>query len=276
MSIKIDLLPGYINLQRWFKNWLLIASLALLLTGTTLYLLYHQGQETLRVTRENQESVETNAARAEKTEADKAAAETAAAPIETNVQFLVDAGKTGAERAALMDLVRRYVYAGAVVSSLDMSDGQNVTINATVRDPEEYLRFVYKLREGSATYNGPLFAANPRTQSVVPSGIPGGPNLLFSDPVSAPGEPARAYQYPLNITATGALRYPVTVPSEGGAAAGAAAGGATPGGAPPGAIPGGSSSSSSPSSSSPSSGSSGGSPPGATTSPSASPTPPSR
>lgn len=255
MSIKIDLLPGYINLQRWFKNWLLIAALALLATGTTLYLIYYKSQQTLEVTRQNLASVEANAKLTEDTDNAQKAAEAAAAPVESNVQFLVNAGKTGAERAAMMDLARRYIYSGAVVSSLDMSDGQNVAISATVRDPEEYLRFVYKLREGSATYDGPLFAANPRTQSVVPSGIPGGPNLQFVDPTPEQGRPARAYQYPLTVTATGALRYPVTIPSETGAAAGAA-GGAAPGGAPPGSAPPGSSPSGSSSSTS-------GPPPGA-------------
>lgn len=218
MSIKIDLLPGYINLQRWFKNWLLIALAALLLTGAALYLLYYQGQQTLEVTKKDLENIEPFAKRAEETERTTTAAQAEAAPIEANVKFLVSAGKTGAERAALIDLVRRYIYSGAVVSLIDMSDGQNVTVNATVRDPEEYLRFVLALREGSATNNGLLFAADPRTQSVVPSGIGGFPNSQFIEPQPLPGQPARTYQYPLSVTAVGKLKDPVVVPSEAAAA----------------------------------------------------------
>ncbi len=235
MSIKIDLLPGYISLQRWFKRWIAIALAALLITAGILYILWYKTDEEMKVAQTEYEGLAANETAANNAESARAAAESAAQPIETVVDFIVNAGKTGPERAALIDLTRRYIYADAVVSSIDMSDGLNANLTYAVRDEQEYARSLLVLRRGSVDEGGVLFKGTPTA-----SGVPGGPNPRFIVTPPLPGDPATIIPYPLPITATGVLKDPVVVPSEPGAAPAAGAGGApgdgaTMGGGSPGA-----------------------------------------
>ncbi|HEX8235108.1 MAG TPA: hypothetical protein VF600_04065 [Abditibacteriaceae bacterium] len=236
MSVKIDLLPGYVGLRRWFKR-LSYGALALVAaTAAILFLLYRQGQQTLEVYQQNLANIQPIAEAAERAQAATTASTEAAAPVDAAVTFMVRAGKTGPERAALIDLVRRYIYGGAVVSSIDMSDGQTVKINATVATPQDYAQFLLALRRGSASNpGGQLFAQDPRSNAVTASGIPGGPNERFILPVAST-EPT-IVTLPLSIASNGTLKDRIEVPVEpGGAPAGAAQGGAGfPGGPPPGA-----------------------------------------
>lgn len=229
MSIKIDLLPGYLNLQRWFRNWIWISLAALLLTAGVLYILWYGGEETLKVARQDYENLAAAEQATQTAESKRDAAQSAAQPIETVVDFIVNAGKTGPERAALIDLARRYIYAGAVVSAIDMSDGQNANFNYTVRDEQEYAQSLLALRNGSVDNGGVLFKENP-TQ-ITATGVPGGPNPAFIAPPPLPGEPARVIPYPLQIGATGPLKDPVVIPPEPGTAAAAPAAGAAGAGA---------------------------------------------
>lgn len=221
MSIKIDLLPGYISLQRWFKRWLAIALAALLLTAGILYILWYKGNEEMKVAQTEYEGLQANEDAANKAESARAAAESEAQPIESVVDFIVNAGKTGPERAALIDLTRRYIYSGAVVSSIDMSDGLNANLTYAVRDEQEYARSLLVLRRGSVDEGGVLFKGTPTA-----SGVPGGPNARFIVTPPLPGDPATIIPYPLPITATGALKDPIVIPAEPGAAPAAGAGGA--------------------------------------------------
>jgi hypothetical protein len=249
MSVKIDLLPGYVGLRRWFKRLSYGAAGLVALVALVLFLFYRQSEQTLAVKLQDLENIRPIADQARATQTAIETATNEAKPIETAVTFMVNASKTGPERAALIDLVRRYIYGGAVVSSIDISDGQTVKINASVATPEEYARFLLSLRQGSASNGGVLFANDPRSNAVNASGIPGGPNETFVLP-TASTEPT-IIRYPLSIAATGSLKSPISIPTETGPAA-------------PGAAPG---SPTSPGQSSP------GPPPSVTPAPSGTPTP---
>jgi hypothetical protein len=233
MAIKIDLLPAYVGLRRWFKRALIASAALVAAIGAILFLLHYKGQQQLAKLNQELQGVETNARATEAAETAKTAAETAAAPLQAFSDFVVAAGKTGAERAALLDMVRRYIYGGAVVSAIDISNGQTVRLSATMTTPDDYARFLLNLRRGSASNGGPLFAAEPRTNSVRSTGVPGGPTRAFVAP--GPGPTARTIQFPLQISAEGTLKDPVVVPTETGAGGSAAPGGG-PGG-PPGGPP---------------------------------------
>jgi hypothetical protein len=231
MSVKIDLLPGYVGLRRWFKR-LSYGALALVAaTAAILFLLYRQGQQTLEVYEQNRDAIEPLALAAEAAQTATDTAIRESGPKEAAVTFMVKAGKTGTERAALIDLVRRYIYGGAVVSSIDLSDGQTAKINATVATPRDYAQFLLALRSGSASNGGWLFAQDPRSNAVTASGIPGGPNERFILPVAST-EPT-IVSLPLSVASNGTLKDRIEVPVEpGGASTQAAPGG--PGGPPPG------------------------------------------
>jgi len=232
MAIQIDLLPKYVGYRRWFKRLLVVSFLLVGLTAAILYALYFQGQEALETLKTNQATME---ARAQLTTAAQGAAKAAtdaAGPIQGAVNFFVDAGKTGPERAALLDLLRRYIYDGAVVSTIDISDGQNVSITCTVRNPDEYARFLLNLRRATAP-DGPLFDTLPGGQ-----GIPGFGNEKAAtgqapqtpanaQPGAATGgaNPTQPIVFPYTINVKAKLKNPIVIPVE-------------PGGAPPAKTPG--------------------------------------
>lgn len=231
MAIKIDLLPGYVGLRRVRKaiSW----SAAFLIGGTAgvLFLVYYKGQQQLDVLNTNLESVEANASAAEKAQKAATAATTDAAPVATLVEFLTAASRTGAERAALLDLTSHYIYNGAVINSIDLSDGTKAVINATVKTPEDYKTLLLTLRQGSKTNGGLLFAEDAKTSMVTASGVEGFPKGRAPGVVT-PGEQPIKIEFPLSINIVGVLLNPVKLPVEpGGAGAAPAEGG--PQGAPP-------------------------------------------
>jgi len=242
MAIRIDLLPRYVALKRWFKR---IMAVCLMLVGAfaaILFVIYYREQLRLATLRTNLANVKVFA---DKTDAAKTAADAAIAqaqPLQSSVNFLVDAGRSGPERAAQLDLIRRYIYNGAVVGTLDLSDGKTAKFSGMVRTPDDYARFVLNLRRGT-TPTGILFATLP-----VSSGISGWPNRSGGATTTTPGQPAppvtpvpapgqpqtgvppldtiKYIVFPNNITASGDLRDPVTVPIPPGETAAAAAPGA--------------------------------------------------
>lgn len=114
----------------------------------------------------------------------------------------------------------KYIYRNSSVTLVDVSDGLNVTINATVRDPEEYALFLQSLRRST----GVLFASNPTIAGV--NGFANGA-VPFVSPALEPGEPPTVMVYPINLVATGILLNPVKLPADpvGGAPVAGAAGG---------------------------------------------------
>jgi hypothetical protein len=240
MAIKIDLLPGYVGLRRSFKRVLAVCAGLVTLVMAVLAVLYYRDYQRLEKLKQDVENIEVFAKRTEAAEGAATAATTEAAPIKASVDFMADASKTGPERAAVVDLVRRYVYSGAVVSTLDLSDGQNAKFTATVRSPDDYARFVLALRKGSKEELGPLFEGLP-----VANGVPGFPNNRpFPLPQTISYTP-QPIVFPLRVDATGKLQNALTVPVEPGAAPAAAPGGPEgmgpdgmgPGGMPPDAPP---------------------------------------
>jgi hypothetical protein len=212
MAIKIDLLPGYVGLRRVFRNLLWAVVVLVGSVAGILFLVYYKNQQDLSRIAQSLENVKANADAATAAEGATTAANNEAAPYETVVKFLVAAGKTGPERAALLDLVGRQIYGGAVVSAIDLADGANAKINATVGTTEDYARLVLELRRGSATNGGSVFAADPRTNQVVPSGVPGFPAAPFRIP--EPGAQPEIIRFPLPVSITGVLLNPVVLPAE--------------------------------------------------------------
>ena len=218
MSIKIDLMPRYVALQKRFRNllWLALA----LIAGTTavLAVLHFRGENQLAVMRAQGEAAKRVAAMTTAAQAAQSAAESAAVPVQTYVKYVVDVGQTGAQRAALLDLVRRYISPDAVISQIDMSDGQNAKITATLRSPDDYARFLLNLRAGSATRGGALFADDNRSYAVLPqNSLPGtGFTPRFATPLLT--TVPQIVTYPITMTVVGKLKDPIVVPSEPGVA----------------------------------------------------------
>lgn len=236
MSIKIDLLPGYVGLRRWFRRLLWISAALLSSVATVLFVYYYKDKQQLEKVTIEYENLAENERIAQKATADAAAATSAAAPLETTVKFFVDAGQTGVKRAALLDLVSRYIYGpsgdrvtdpanyGAVITSIDVSDGKTLKMAATVPSTRVYADFLLNLRRGSATYpypNGTLFAADPKTNSVLPSGISGFPPTQQTVPERGFEPQPIPLVIPVNITGT--LKTEIVVPTEPGGAGAAAA-----------------------------------------------------
>ena len=201
MSIKIDLLPGYVPLRRTFRRVLGGLGLLFLIVAASIGLIYMADERRLEKLRADVEAIEPFATKATETqaEADRIIAETV--PVKSVVDFMADASKTGPERAAALDLMRRYVYAGAVVSEIDMSTGTAATIRATVRTPDEYARMLYALRNGSAEENGPLFTGLP-----VGTGVPGFPEGRLIERPQGPIYTPTAIEFPLAVTLQGNLK----------------------------------------------------------------------
>lgn len=238
LSPKIDLLPPYVRMRERFRLLLKIVPLVLLLVALALGFAYWQMTSNVRLVNEAYAALEDRETKTKAAEAATATANTKTAPLLSAVKFMVDAGKTGPERAVLINIIRNYIYSGADVESIDVTDGRTVKIVARVETPDEYANFLYRLRQGSISNSGVLFAADPKTSAVTVAGVtvPGGNNPSFIRP--APGFEPVPVIYPLTVTAIGLLKDPIVVPSEGGSGATAAAAAGAGVGAMPG-MPGG-------------------------------------
>ena len=239
MAIKIDLLPGHVKQRRTLQLAIAASALALVLVGTGLAIAYDIKQKELQTAQRNLEIVTVVAQQTTTAEGVKTAADTAAAPIGDTIAFMLAAGKSGPQRAALLNQVRQYIYVDTVVKSIDLSDGKQAVIVGSVKDPNEYARFLFNLRRagpppaGAATTDaGPLFA-----QAPVAAGVKGfGSGAEVFVPPAQRTDQAVIIRYPLDVTAQGPLKYPIPVIPDPVAAAGGAAGG--PDGAAPGGEPG--------------------------------------
>ncbi|MDF2439118.1 MAG: hypothetical protein JWN98_102 [Abditibacteriota bacterium] len=220
MAIKIDLLPGYVGLRRWFKRVVLACLAVVGLVASVLYLLYYRDQQRLLALQADLTSIRQVESLTKAADTAKAAAEAEAAPIKLVVDFLADTGKTGPERAALLDLTRRYIYERAVISAIDLSDGASVRLTAAVESPDDYSRLLLALRKGAAQDQGPLFANYPTG-----TGVPGFPEGRPIPPPTNVSYVPQPLPFPLRIQASGALKNPVVVPAEPGTAPAAMAGG---------------------------------------------------
>lgn len=229
MAIRIDLLPRYVGLRKWFKR-ILAACLALVgIFAVVLFALYYRDQLRLQTLKTNLENVRLIAQKTDDANAAAATAVGKAKPLQDTVNFFVDASRTGSQRAALLDLVRRYIYEGAVINTLDMSDGQTLKYSATVRTPDEFARLLNNFRRGTQP-TGVLFSelpsglgilGYPRRSAVTEKGKDGAAKDGTAQPAGATGdtgnqenigETLRYIQFPNKIDGAGKLRQPLTIP----------------------------------------------------------------
>jgi hypothetical protein len=243
MAIRIDLLPRYVGLRRLQRYLLLGSVTAVIAFAAILSALYYREYLRLQTLKENRDAYEKIAKAAEDAQKEAETKTAEAKPFQDNVNFFVDASRTGAERAALLDTIHRYIYQGAVISLVDLSDGQNLKFTAAVKTPDEYANFLNNLRRGTAPV-GILFADLPSGAGILGypnqsgTNAPAGQNGQPAQPAQ-PGQPANTtptlsvgFQvYPNTINAAGKLREPIVIPIAPGEAAPAPAAG--PNGPPP-------------------------------------------
>lgn len=209
MAIKINLLPQSYALEKTRNRWIAGMATLLGLTGLSIGLLYASDKKQLEKHKADAEAFRLVATQTGTANTAKDAAESAAASIKSVVDFMADASKTGPERAAFIDLMRRYIFKGAVISALDVSSGTDAKITATVRNPDEYARFLLALRQGAADPNatdpeakkGKVFDGAPVASGVrgFPEGriLPRAPEITdFPTPIV----------YPIKVDAQGRLK----------------------------------------------------------------------
>ncbi|WP_123580370.1 hypothetical protein [Abditibacterium utsteinense] len=245
MAIKIDLLPGYVKLRKDLRNSITACIVATGAIAGVLLMVLQQRKLDLQTVEANRVVAAGVAAQATAATTAKANTDAKAAPLINAVSFMAAASKTGPQRAALLNLVRQYIYEDAIVSSIDVSDGQKVVIKATVRNPDEYARFLLNLRRASDTQGGTLFKGLPVASG--PGGFANGA-VPFVRPSGDGSGQAVPIIYPVSVSAEGVLLNPVQIPPDpvGGSATGApGASGSFPGSGgsggfpgPPGSMPG--------------------------------------
>lgn len=246
MAIKINLLPQSYALEKRRNQWIAGMAGLLGLTGLGIGLLYLSDQKLLEKVKTDIATIQPIATRTTTVQGEAQAATNEATPVRNVVDFMADASKTGPERAAFLDLTRRYIYENALVSDIDVSNGRDFKMTATVRSPDEYYRFLLALRQGYEGYSGGgnargagrLFETRPNA-----SGVPGFPEGRRIGPTLNFGNQPIPDVLAFKVDAAGTLRNDATnprnsllfVPQEptGTAVSGVAgAAGGAPGGAP--------------------------------------------
>jgi hypothetical protein len=201
MAIKINLLPQSYDLKRKRARVGIGMGALLGLTALSIGLIYASDKKQLEKVTADEAAVKIVETQTTTAETATQAAESEAAPVKGVVAFMADASKTGAERAALLDLMRRYIYGGAVVSDLDLSNGTDAKIAATVRTPDEYARLLLSLRRGALPGLGQVFDGAPGA-----SGVPGFPEGRPLPPEGALTYTPTPITFPFRIDAAGRLK----------------------------------------------------------------------
>jgi hypothetical protein len=222
MPVRINLLPKYVLLKKYFQ-WALIACVAgSLIWVLALALIYANTQVQLKTLEASIANVDANATATQNSQKAKKTADDAKAPIDADVKFILAASQSGAQRSSLLAQFNHYIYPGSVVSQIDLSDGKTAVIQGMVKTPDDYARFITNLRQGTAP-TGTIFSKLP----VGTNGVPGYPKVK-SDTTT--GENKSSTQltmvvFPLTVEAKGELLNPVTVPVAPGVTAAANTGG---------------------------------------------------
>lgn len=219
MAIKIDLLPGYVKLTKKFRFTITAAIVGLALWTGGLLLTYHSKQLELKTAEQNRDVVKVLADQTTAVTTATSNTLAATAGYDAFNQFALASTKSGSERAALLNLISRYINERSVVKSIDVSDGTNVIIVATVSSPDQYIQFLLDLRKA----RGVVFATDPRLTTTGVGGFGNGyqPTVL---PQPEAGSAPVIINYPITLTAQTTLLNPIVVPPDptGGAVAGAA------------------------------------------------------
>ncbi len=219
MATKIDLLPGYVKWTKRFHYTIAGAIVGLCLWTGGLILVYHSKQLELQTAEQNRDAAKivADAAGAAQTATTTAIGNAGAYTAANN--FFLASTKSGSQRAALLNLITRYIDVNSVVKSIDISDGSKVTILATVTTPDENVQFLRQLRNAT----GVLFVTNPKLTTSVGGFGNGAQPLIVPQP--APGSPSIVINYPITLQAEGTLITPLTAaPDPGGGAAAPATG----------------------------------------------------
>lgn len=211
MAIKIDLLPGYVKLKRDLHRSIAACVVAAGAIAGILLMVLQQRKLDLQTAVANQNIAAIVAGKADTARGEKERYLSASAPLTTAVSFMAAASKTGPQRAALLHLIRQAIDFDAIVSSIDVSDGQNVFIKATVRDPAEYARFVINLRRASDAQGGALFKGLPTASG--PGGFANGAVPFLRPKGDGTGQ-ALVINYPVNVSAQGVLLNPILLPPD--------------------------------------------------------------
>lgn len=227
MSLKIDLLPEYVRLEKILKRAISGCIVGLGVVAAILAVLYQQRVLERQTALADLEGIKPRADEARKADTAATAATTAAAPQQSAIDFMTAAAASGPKRAALMHLIRQYISDEALVESMDISDGQTLKMVVTVKDPKRYAEFLLNLRRGADVNGGPLFKGLPTAAGV--GGFANGA-VPFIEPAPVVGGPPRVVILPIKAAVEGKLLNPVVLPPDP-AGAPAAAPGAE--GAPP-------------------------------------------
>lgn len=227
MAIKIDLLPGYVGLTKVFRRVVTLSLLFLGLLLAGLSLVYHSKQLELRTAQENLRVAQNLETQTTTAQTAITSANSTRSGYDAANNFMLASSKTGSERSALVNLISKYIYENSVVKSIDVTDGKNVTIVATVTTPEEYANFLSRLRRAT----GVLFASDARLSGV--GGFASGATPLIVPQPEAGTGPV-VVNYPITLTASAVLLNPIQVPTDPVSGAAPATPGAlgAPGGAP--------------------------------------------
>jgi hypothetical protein len=228
MAIQIDLLPGYVKLKRQLHRSIAACIVVTGIIASVLLTVLQQKKLDLQTMETDRDTWKAVASKTDAATAGATAAEGSTAPIAASVGFMTGSLKTGPQRAALLNLVSKYINEDTIVDSIDISNGTSVTINATVQNPDQYAVFLLNLRRAAKANGGTLFSDLPVT-SKGPGGFANGAVPFIKPFVTT--EPVPII-FPIQVTATGTLLNPVVLPTEPGAAAAPAAGapGAPPAG----------------------------------------------
>lgn len=216
MATKIDLLPEYVKLTKRLRLTVGLAIVGLSLWTGGLLLTYHSKQLELQTAEQDRNVVQALASQTDAAQQAKVTADGTSAGYKAANSFMLLSCKSGSERAALINLLSKYIYRDSVVKSIDISNGQTVNITATVATPDDYYQFIDYMRRGT----GVVFQADPKFSGV--GGFANGATPLVLPRPEAGSAPV-VINYPITVSAQGALLNPITVPPDptGGAVAAA-------------------------------------------------------
>ncbi|HEY0074464.1 MAG TPA: hypothetical protein VGB77_10200 [Abditibacteriaceae bacterium] len=206
MAIQIDLLPQYVGLRRKVKWAAIIMTLIYAIAGTAFTLVWHSKTLEVKTAQANKAAYEAPAAEATKVKGDAEAKVTSLKTIEDTVTFFTAATQTGPRRAVVIDMMKMYIAEDSLVSSIDIPDGKNVRIEASIKNTDDYGKLLLNMRKG--TVGQTPAPATPIIWGSLPkgSGIKGYPAPLMSPPRLVPFGEFVPVQFPLNVALATTLK----------------------------------------------------------------------
>lgn len=149
MAIQIDLLPQYVGLRRKVKWAAVIMTIIYVIAGTAFTLVWHAKTLEVKTAQANKAAYEAPAAEATKVQGEAKAKDDSLKTIADTVQFFTAATQTGPRRAVVIDMMKMYISEDSLVSAIDIPDGKNVTITASIKNTDDYGKLLLNLRKGT-------------------------------------------------------------------------------------------------------------------------------